>query len=78
MHTFKYRARENTGDTTEGTIEAQSREDAIEKISQMDCFPVKVEKVFIKSEPSSSGSFYGKIRSRDITTFSRQLLSIRR
>ena len=43
MPIFKYRAKETTGNTVEGTIEAQTQEEAIEKISDLGILPVKVE-----------------------------------
>jgi type II secretory pathway component PulF len=78
MPTFRYRAKRDTGDTTEGTIEAQTEEGAIESINQMGYFPIRIEEVSSRSEPSSPGLFSGRIRSRDITTFSRQLSSLLR
>ena len=78
MSTFRYVAKKSTGDTVEGTIETQTKEDAIERVNQMGYFPIRMDEVAAKSEPSSHGFFSGRIRSRDITTFSRQLCSLLR
>jgi len=43
MSAYKYRAKEGTGNTVEGVIEAESQEDAIEKIGQLGYLPVRVE-----------------------------------
>lgn len=92
MATFKYRAKENTGNTVEGVIEAHTNEEAIEKINQIGYIPVRVEEVLsskeapapkketVKSEPlaAPSPSFVQKVGSREITAFGRQMSSLLR
>lgn len=48
MATFKYRAKEGTGNTVEGVIEALTSEEAVEKISQIGYIPVRVEEMTSK------------------------------
>lgn len=43
MGTFKYRAKENSGNTVEGVIEALSSDEALDKISQLGYVPVRIE-----------------------------------
>ena len=92
MPIFKYRAKETTGNTVEGTVEAQNQEEAIEKISDLGILPLKVEptatavqeapKVVEKAAPSSAPRVplkrlsFGGVKSRDITAFGQQLASL--
>lgn len=87
MPTFKYRAKESSGATIEGFIEAQSNEEAIDKINSLGYLPMKVEQSLstgVTTEavtPSSAATrrqSSGKIRSRDITSFSQQMASLLR
>lgn len=78
MPTFRYRAKRDSGKTVEGTIQAETRDDAVEKISRDGYFPVSVEDVSARPRRSSSTAVSGRIRSRDITTLSRQLSSLLR
>lgn len=78
MPKFRYCARKGPKDTIEGTIEAETRDDAVEKISQGGYFPTVVEDVSISSGESAPSLSLGRIRYRDITTFSRQLSSLLR
>lgn len=86
MSKFKYRAKEPSGNTIEGVIEALSDEEAIDKINRLGYLPMKVE-TLSRSEPPSSGkktavsiqvTRAGKIRGRDITIFSQQIASLLR
>ena len=52
MATFKYRAKEDTGNTVEGVIEALTSEEAIEKIRQIGYIPVRVEELLSKESSS--------------------------
>lgn len=86
MPTFKYRAKESSGTTVEGLIEAQSDEEAIDKINSLGYLPMKIEQTLskgVKSEApstlvSTSGRSSAKIRNRDITSFSQQMASLLR
>ncbi|MCK5012445.1 MAG: type II secretion system F family protein, partial [Candidatus Omnitrophica bacterium] len=77
MPIFKYRAKDGPKDV-EGTVEAQSREEAIEKINEMGYLPVRVEaKTDNESDKDvvSRHIFASKVKSKDVTIFSRQLAS---
>jgi len=83
MATFSYRAKENSGHTVQGVIEADSTEDAVEKINQLGYLPVRVEKAQAQTEQTQAlpptsprRSFSGQIKSREITAFGRQLASL--
>jgi len=77
MTVFKYRAK-NGPESVEGTIEAQSKEEAVEKINILGYTPVRIEEGKERAKPKSitSGFFLGKIKSKDITIFTRQLASL--
>ncbi|MCM8796249.1 MAG: type II secretion system F family protein [Candidatus Omnitrophica bacterium] len=78
---YKYRAKRGPQDILEGTIEAGSEKEAVEKISLMGYLPVHVEEFIPTSKtsyPPSRRKLYGKIKSRQITIFSRQLASLLR
>ncbi len=81
MAKFKYRAKENTGNTVEGVVEAETSEEAVEKINRLGYLPVKIEETATPHAPKPpatplSFSFGSKIKSKDITAFSRQLSSL--
>ncbi|MFA4991267.1 MAG: type II secretion system F family protein [Candidatus Omnitrophota bacterium] len=82
MAIYKYRAKKGPEDIIEGNIDAQSERDAIEKISQMGCVPLKIEEIVrreVKSrELNMAGRAFGRIRSGEITIFSRSLASLLR
>lgn len=76
---YKYRAKKGPQDIVDGTIEASSEKEAIEKISQMGYIPVRVEKfspAIVELHLTSQGKLHGKIKSRQTTIFSRQLASL--
>ncbi|OGX46349.1 MAG: hypothetical protein A2216_03690 [Omnitrophica WOR_2 bacterium RIFOXYA2_FULL_45_12] len=88
MPTYKYKAKKGL-ETTEGRIEAASEKAAVEKLGALGYLPVRLEPVGAGSEPaptferrvftrldSSGGVVRGRIRSKDITVFSRQLASL--
>jgi type II secretory pathway component PulF len=77
MPLYKYLAKKGTEDI-EGTIDAQSENDAIERVSQMGYLPKRIEKY---TQSARSGlqpvpTPLGRIRSPEITIFSRQLASL--
>ena len=43
MGTFKYRAKESSGNTLEGIIEAETSDEAAEKVNRLGYFPIKIE-----------------------------------
>lgn len=78
---YKYRAKKSPEDMLEGTIEASTEKEAIEKISQTGYIPIHIEKVSQitkEPQPPSVAKVHGRIRSRQITIFSRQLASLLR
>ena len=76
MPTFRYRAKTDSGEAVEGTIDAVTSDEAIEKISRQGYFPTSVEDVSAAPEESSPRLVYGRIRSRDVTEFSRQMSTL--
>ena len=77
MPPYKYRAKDGSKNV-EGTVEAQSREEAIEKIIHKGYVPVRVEAK--KDEETDQGIasrpiFAPRVKSKDVTVFSRQLAS---
>lgn len=77
MPLYKYRAKNGPKDIIEGQIEAETEKEAIEKIHQLGFLPVRIAREITKSKSKrvSVSVFLGKIKSRDITIFSRQLAS---
>jgi len=76
---YKYRAKKGPQDILDGTIEASSEKEAIEKISQTGYIPIHIEKFGPAArEPhlTSEGRLRGRIKSSQITIFSRQLASL--
>ena len=78
MTVYKYRAKKGPRDIIEDTLQAQSEKEAIEKISQLGYIPIRIDK---QEETSSSQGVLktksaGRIISREITVFSRQLASL--
>lgn len=76
---YKYRAKNGPQDIVDSTIEASSEKEAIEKISQFGYVPIRIEK-FIPAPTESvitpESKIVGRIKSRQITVFSRQLASL--
>lgn len=77
MPTFKYTAKEGSKNV-DGTLDAQSKEDAVEKINQLGLLPVRVE---LQTDDQKAGEaasrhiFAPRVKSKDVTIFSRQLAS---
>ncbi len=78
MPTYKYKAKRGPSDIIEGNIEAQSREEAVESLSQKGCHPLYIEEGTPTAAPpaASLGRARGNVKGRDITIFSRQLSSL--
>ncbi len=76
MSIYKYRAKKGPESTIEGTVGAESKEEAIEKINQMGYVPVRVQEFVHAGKSKPVVRITGRIRSRDITVFSRQLSSL--
>jgi general secretion pathway protein F len=77
MSVYKYKAK-NGSESVEGVIEAQNKEEAIDKINILGFIPVRVEDavVFFKSSSIRPGAFLRRVKSRDVTVFTRQLASL--
>jgi type II secretory pathway component PulF len=77
MPVFKYRAKDGVKDV-EGVLEAPSREEVIDQLHHKGYVPVRIEQGAGKAEPAEAASakVTGKVRSKDVTVFSRQLASL--
>jgi type II secretory pathway component PulF len=78
MPTYKYRARRGPEDIVDDYIEARSGKEAIEKLSLMGYLPIRIEesRAIAKLSLWPSNSPSGRIKSHQITIFSRQLASL--
>lgn len=78
MANYNYKAKKGVGEIVSGNIEAQSKKEAIEKISALGYLPVYLEesKVFSEFIEPSPNKPKGKTRAREVTVFSRQLSSL--
>jgi len=77
MPIFKYIAKKGPKNV-DGSVNAQSKEDAVEKINQLGYLPVRVELQTDgqrDNETVSRHIFAPRIKSKDVTIFSRQLAS---
>jgi len=75
MPIYRYSAKKGPREKTGGKIEALSEADAVEKLSQMGCLPTHIEE---DRQPVSSGGDISqklpvRVKTRDITVFSRQM-----
>jgi len=83
MPTYKYRAKKGPGDIVEGAIEAPSESEAVDKLSHMGYLPMRIEEEGAKPGQNQGREHVlkgalGRVRSREITVFSRQLASLLR
>jgi type II secretory pathway component PulF len=80
MAIYKYRAKKDPQNMTEGKVEANSEKEAIEKINFLGLIPVQIEQESQGQQQSGGVSFAPnqrvKLRGREITVFSRQLASL--
>lgn len=74
--TYKYRAKKGPTDIIEGRIDAQSETEAVEKVSSIGLFPLSVELEDASSSPAPPARLSAKIRSQDVTVFTRQLAGL--
>lgn len=77
MPSYKYRAKKGSG-AVEGRIQAETEGEAIEKLSQTGYLPLRIEREDRPAEVQTylQAKLQGRIRSREITIFSRQLASL--
>lgn len=79
MPIYRYRAKKGPGNVVTDTIEASSRSEAIDKLSQVGCLPMHIEEER-QAPGDKSGRLLkkhiGRVRSREVTIFGRQLASL--
>jgi type II secretory pathway component PulF len=79
MPKYKYRAKRGPEEVVEGVIEAETEDEAVAKIDQLGLVAVSVDqespKLHLEAVPAGKVSLV-KVRSKDITIFSRQLSSL--
>lgn len=78
MPTYKYRAKKGP-EIVEGSIEAPTEAEAIDRLSRGGSLPVNIEEIPVKDDAVARTSHKRsgvRARSRDITLFSRQLASL--
>ena len=74
---YRYKAKKGPGDILEGTLDAHNESEVVEKISQMGYFPILVEEDNLTSiGAAATGSIRRKVRSSEVTVFTRQLASL--
>jgi len=74
MPIYRYKAKKGPGKIIEAEITANSKAEAVERISQMGYLPMKIEEMASSMRAASaSGVFRQKIKSKHITIFTRQL-----
>ncbi|HNX81808.1 MAG TPA: type II secretion system F family protein [Candidatus Omnitrophota bacterium] len=79
MPIFTYKAKKGPDEVVEGTLEALSEKEAIEKISQLGYLPLSLqssEKSTKQDQSVTPIKKEGKVRSRHVTLFSRQLAGL--
>ncbi len=80
MALYRYRAKKGPQGVGEGTVDAQSKDEAIDKVSQMGYFPLSVEETDLAALRAPAGPERVvrkvRVRSSEITIFSRQLASL--
>lgn len=78
MPIYKYRAKKDPQNTVEGTVEALSEKEAIERVNQLGYVPVSIEEYQRSGQPKAltPDKPQGRVASREITTLSRQLSSL--
>jgi type II secretion system protein F len=73
MAKFFYRARKGPRELKEGTIEAESQAQAMNKLMQMGYFPIGIINTEARGVQSKRTGLFQKIRHRDLIDFTRQL-----
>ncbi len=71
MALYKFIAKKNPQETLEDIVEADSKAEALEKLSRQGLFPLRIEEY--RPQEVEERSYRGRIRSREITVFTRQL-----
>ncbi|HAJ57356.1 MAG TPA: hypothetical protein DCL35_06265 [Candidatus Omnitrophica bacterium] len=81
MPKYNYKAKKGPTEIIKDSIEAQNRDEAVEKISRAGLLPIKVEEEAVSAQKKeASVSLFpfgsGRIPSREVTVFSRQLATL--
>jgi len=79
MAIFQYKAKNKKAETVFGKIEAESKEDAVEKITHFDLIPVLIEEDVLAGPAASQRGRrvrFGRIRHKELYLFSRQFASL--
>jgi len=78
MPTYRYRAKKGPQEIIESKIQAQSETEAIDKINQIGLIPIRIEEEHstTSAKTSYANKPKGKVPSREITIFSRELASL--
>ena len=90
MPQFSYKAKKGPQDVLNGVVDAATEEEAVDKLSQQGLVPVSIQELKTSGKkeennkpspsqpasPSTSIAFFGKIKSSEITIFSRQLATL--
>ena len=75
MPTFQYRAKSGPGQAVDGTLEAESRRSALDKLSRQGYFPLSLEE---RADPSSKRpwQFFQPVSNKELTQWTRQLADL--
>ncbi len=89
MPQFAYRAKKGPTEVVQGTIEAATLEEAVDRLGRDGLLPIKLdelkpggpvqaapEKKAVQAPSPARGSSHGRVRSSEITIFSRQMSSL--
>ena len=78
MPIYKYRVKKGVESTSEGKIEALTEKEAIEKLNAMGFMPLRLQKEDVPAQKieSAAPQVVGRLKSREITVFSRQLATL--
>ncbi|MBI4712093.1 MAG: type II secretion system F family protein [Planctomycetes bacterium] len=77
MPVFTYQAKKGPQDFVSDVIEAESREEAVNKLIQDGMVPIRVElSGEVKDRSIAVSAWFGKVKPRDLNTMTRQLASL--
>jgi type II secretory pathway component PulF len=77
MATYLYKAKKGSEGIVEGTIEARTEKEAIEKLGNIGYLPIKIElEGKTAGQPQPLRKAPAKVKSRNVTIFSRELASL--
>lgn len=77
MGIYKYQAKKGPAEIISATMEAESTDEVVNKLTQQGFFPIQVEPlVGFKESSVKAGGFFGAVRAREVNVFTRQLASL--